>query len=61
MKLLLKSNALSPASQVALVVKKPPRCRRRRFDPCIGKTPLEKKMATHFSILAWKIPMDRGA
>ena len=22
--------------------------------------PLEKKMATHSSILAWKIPMDRG-
>ena len=23
--------------------------------------PLEEGMATHFSILAWKIPMDRGA
>ena len=23
--------------------------------------PLEKKMATHFSILSWRIPMDRGA
>ena len=23
--------------------------------------PLEQGMATHFSILAWKIPMDRGA
>ena len=23
--------------------------------------PLEKGMATHSSILAWKIPMDRGA
>ena len=23
--------------------------------------PLEKEMATHFSILAWTIPMDRGA
>ena len=22
--------------------------------------PLEKEMATHSSILAWKIPMDRG-
>ena len=22
---------------------------------------LEKEMATHFSILAWRIPMDRGA
>ena len=23
--------------------------------------PLEREMATHFSILAWKNPMDRGA
>ena len=23
--------------------------------------PLEEGMATHFSILAWTIPMDRGA
>ena len=23
--------------------------------------PLEGGMATHFSILAWRIPMDRGA
>ena len=23
--------------------------------------PLEKGMATHFSILAWRIPMDKGA
>ena len=23
--------------------------------------PLEKDMTTHFSILAWRIPMDRGA
>ena len=26
------------------------------FDPGIGKTPLEKKMATYSSILAWEIP-----
>ena len=23
--------------------------------------PLEKEMATHSSILAWRLPMDRGA
>ena len=23
-------------------------------------TEMEKEMATHFSILAWRIPMDRG-
>ena len=31
------------------------------FDPWVGKTPLEKGVATHSSILAWRIPMDRGA
>ena len=31
------------------------------LDPCVGKTPLEKGMAAHSSILAWENPMDRGA
>ena len=53
------------ASQVAPVVKKKKKkklarhCRRRkrcRLDPWVGKTPLEKEMATHSSILAWEIP-----
>ena len=26
-----------------------------------GKDPLEEVMATHSSILSWRIPMDRGA
>ena len=26
-----------------------------------SEDPLEKEMATHSSILAWRIPMDRGA
>ena len=30
-------------------------CRRRRFDPWVRKI-LEKEMATHSSILAWRIP-----
>ena len=30
--------------------------RRCRSDPCPGKIPLEEEMATHSSILAWKIP-----
>ena len=35
------------------VVKNPPcQCRRHRFR----EDPLEKEMATHSSILAWKIP-----
>ena len=25
----------------------------QEFDPCVGKIPLEKEMATHSSILAW--------
>ena len=27
-----------------------------RFDPWVGKIPQEEEMATHSSILAWKIP-----
>ena len=32
--------------------------RRKRlgFDPWVGKIPLDQEMATHSSILAWKIP-----
>ena len=29
--------------------------------PWVGKIPLEEGMATHSSILAWRIPEDRGA
>ena len=44
-------------SLVAQMVKNPP-----GFDPWVGKKdPLEEDMATHTSILAWRIPMDRGA
>ena len=29
---------------------------------CLGQEdPLEEGMTTHFSVLAWRIPMDRGA
>ena len=31
-------------------------CRRLGFSPGVGKTPWEKEMATHSSILAWEIP-----
>ena len=30
--------------------------KRHRFDLWVGKIPLEEGMATHSSILAWKIP-----
>ena len=34
--------------------------RRLQFDPWVGKIPLEKEVATHSSILARRLPMDRG-
>ena len=43
---------------MVLVVKKPPDNAgdmRLRFDPWVRKIPLEEEMATHSSILAWKI------
>ena len=39
-------------------------CRRHKrqgFHPWVGKIPLEEGMATHSSVLAWRIPMERGA
>ena len=39
-------------------------CRRYKrwgFDPWVRDVSLEKEMATHSSILAWRIPMDREA
>jgi len=34
----------------------------RRWIQSLGwEDPLKEGMATHFSILAWRIPMDRGA
>ena len=32
----------------------------KRFDPWVGKIPLGKEMATHSSVLAWKIPWTEG-
>jgi len=31
------------------------------FDPWVGKIPWRGGMATHSSILAWRIPMDKEA
>ena len=44
------------ASLVAQRVKNLPVIQRHRFDPCVGKIPLVKGMASHSSILAWRIP-----
>ena len=32
-----------------------------RVQPLGQEDPLEEGMATHSSVLAWRIPMDRGA
>ena len=42
------------------MVKNPPAIGKHGFDLWVGKTPW-KGMATHSSILAWRILMDRGA
>ena len=34
----------------------PSQRKRHRFNLWVGKIPLEKEMATHSSILAWRIP-----
>ena len=36
-------------------------CQRCGFDSWLRKIPLEEEMASHSSILTWRIPMDRGA
>ena len=47
-------------SQVVLVVKNLPACAGDIRDvgsiPRLGRSPLEERMATHYSILAWRIP-----
>ena len=45
------------ASQVVVGVKKLPANAETQFDPWVEKNLLEKTMATHSSILAWRIPM----
>ena len=49
------------ASLVAQMVKNPPVMRETLVESLGWEDPLEEGMATHFSILAWRIPMDRGA
>ena len=48
-------------SLVAQMVKNLPAMWEIGFNPWVGKIPLEEGMATHSSILAWRIPMDRAA
>ena len=47
-------------SLVAQMVKNPPALRETWVQSLGWEDPLEEGMATHFSTLAWRIPMDRG-
>ena len=49
------------ASLVAQLVKNPPAMWETWVQSLGWEDPLEEGMATHSSILAWRIPMDRGA
>ena len=46
---------------VAQMVKNLPATREIWVPSLGGEDPLEKGMATHSSVLAWRITMDRGA
>ena len=48
------------ASLVAQTVKNLPAMQETWVQSLSWEDPLEKGMATHSSILAWQIPMDRG-
>ena len=48
-------------SMVAQTVKNPPATWETWVQSLGWEDPLEEGMATHSSILAWRIPMDRGA
>ena len=49
------------ASLVAQIVKNPLATWETWVLSLNWEDPLEEGMATHFSILAWRIPIDRGA
>ena len=53
--------SFSLASLVAQVVKNPPATRETWVQSLGWEDPPEEGMATHSSLLAWRIPMDRGA
>ena len=48
------------ASLVAQTVKHPPAMQETQVQSLGQEDPLEKEMATHSSILAWKIPWTEG-
>ena len=52
---------VSQQIMVAQTVKIPPAVQETWVGSLGQEDPLEEGMATHSSILAWRIPMDRGA
>ena len=61
---LRRDNVALRASQVAPVVKNPlpmQETQETQVQSVGWEDPLERDMATHSSILAWRIPMDIGA
>ena len=48
------------ASMVAQLVKNPPAMQETWVQSLGWEDPLEEGKATHSSVLAWRIPMDRG-
>ena len=49
------------SSLISQLVKNPPALQETLAQSLGGEDPLGEGMATHFSILAWRIPRDRGA
>ena len=58
---LLIGNVVVMASLVAQMVKKPPAMQETWVRSLGWEDPLEEGMATHSSILVWRIPVDREA
>ena len=52
---------MTRASLVAQMVKNLPAMKETQVRFLDWKDPLEKEMATHSRVLAWRIPVDRGA
>ena len=61
LKLYLLKVTIPRDSLVAQAVKNLPAMQETWIQSLGWEDPLEKGMATHSSILAWRIPMDRGA
>ena len=57
----LKNRFGPMASLVAQMIKNPPAMWETWVRSLVSEDPLEEGMAVHTSILAWRIPMDRGA